>query len=104
MNYMSFQAFNDLHDAFKNSPYNQDLAKFRASLQNAEAIGQCRVLFTANDGNDYAIVEASNAYFCIGLTNSIDDTVGDLIAFSQHASYREAMNEMLEMSVNDYGY
>lgn len=104
MRNMSFQAFNDLHDAFTSSPYGHDLAKFRASLNDSDAVNQCRVLFTANDGNDYAIVKASNAYFFIGLTNSVDDTTGDLIAFSQHPTYREAMNEMLEMSSNDYGY
>lgn len=104
MRYMTFQAFNDLHDAFTTSPYGHDLSKVRASLNDSDANSQCRVLFTAHDGNDYAIVEASNAYFFIGLTNSVDDTTGDLIAFSQHPTYREAMNELLEMSVNDYGY
>ena len=105
MRYISFNAFDDLQNAFNTNPYGYSLESFRAAVSEQEDSDEhARVLFTANDGNDYAIVEAvgGEKFWFIGLTNSKGRLTGDLIAFSEHNSYRDAMSELLEMSVGDY--
>lgn len=102
---MRFQTFSDLRDAFHTNPYGHNLSIFRQLMSFWKTQDeQVRVLFTANDGNDYAIVEITNGnteFWFIGITNSVDDKVGDLIAFSKHDSYREALAEMSNMSATD---
>jgi len=105
MRYISLEAFNKLQQAFHTSPYGHSLEAFRSALSGqVDSEEHAQVLFTANDGNDYAIVEITNGnteFWFIGLTNSKDDKVGDLIAFSKHDSYREALAEMSNMSATD---
>jgi hypothetical protein len=105
MRYISLEALNNLQHAFRTNPYGYSLDVFRHALGGKnDSDEHARVLFTANDGNDYAIVEVINGgdeYWFIGITNSVDDKVGDLIAFSKHDSYRDALAEMSNMSATD---
>ena len=105
MRYIPLEAFNNLQHAFRTNPYGYSLDVFRSALSGQiDSEEHAEVLFTANDGNDYAIVWVINGgdeFWFLGITNSVDDKVGDLIAFSKHDSYREALAEMADMSATD---
>ncbi len=104
MKHISFTNFDDLKLAHE-TEQQIELSRFGAmfvEIENSDDEEYARAPFMGSDGNIYAIVESvgSDKYFFIGLMIG-SDGMCDFVAFSEHDSYMQALNEMCIMSDTD---